>query len=190
MPIFTQKNPTSRQKYFCKKSRRSRYSSHWNMGKCNSLLWKNNQTYINIHNSTIINILYLCATLHANDGLPPFPEHENEMTGGHPLYVAMLGSIYFWYQRTQRMLLQFRIKLTSQCVPGTKNAEIYREQTAATLWDTLMQSIPSSSSQAKVSTNTCSIFAGSHICTMPWWFHALSVYLPNKTNLWFGLPWI
>lgn len=92
LPIFTQKNPTSRQKYFCKKSRRSRYSSHWNMGKCNSLLWKNNQTYINIHNSTIINILYLCATLHANDGLPPFPEHENEMTGGHPLYVAMLGS--------------------------------------------------------------------------------------------------
>ncbi len=53
----------------------------------------------------------------------------------------MLGSIKYWYQRTQRMPLQFRIKLTSLCVPGTKNAEVYRWLFddivgQATLWDT------------------------------------------------------
>lgn len=98
-------------------------------------------------------MLYLCATLHANDELPPFPEHENEMTGGHPLYVAMLGSILLIPKDARDAApIPNKVDLAARTM-STKNAEIYREQTVATSWDTLMQSIANSSSQANVTTN-------------------------------------
>lgn len=92
----------------------------------------------------------------------PSPEHDNEMTGGRPLYLAMLGSMLLMPKDARDAApIPNKVDLAvSTCEYQVPKMQRFIAGTVATLWDTLMQSIANSSSQAKVSTNKCSIFVG------------------------------